>query len=157
MSIASKLENLLDNSHVAYSVTAHPVAYTARQVAAVEHIPADEVAKPVILAEPKGYVMAVVPGDSDVNMKSLRRALGASQLRLASEEEIENLFPDVEVGAMPPIGDLYGLPMIVDRSLSEHDEIVFNGGTHREAVHMKFEDYRRVTRPKMADFTRTRN
>ena len=157
MAIARKLEKLLDGSGVAYGITSHRIAYTARHVAAAEHVPPDEVAKPVVFAVPKGFFMAVVPGDSDVNLKAMRRVVGVPDLRLATEDEMRELFPDSEVGAMPPIGELYGLPTYVDRSLAEHKEIVFNAGTHREAVHMKYDDWERIAHPETAGIARVRH
>jgi Ala-tRNA(Pro) deacylase len=157
MAIARKLERLLDGSGVRYGITLHREAFTARQVATAEHVAPYEVAKPVVFAIPQGYFMAVVPADSDVNLKALRRVVGAQDLRLATEAEMTALFPDAELGAMPPIGELYGLPMYVDRSLAAQKEIVFNGGTHREAVHMRYEDWERIAHPHMAGIARMRN
>ena len=157
MAIARKLEKLLDASGVQYGITLHREAFTAQQVAAAEHVPSDEVAKPVVFAIPRGYFMAVVPADSGVNLRALRRIVGAQDLRLATEEEMKSLFPDAELGAMPPFGELYGIPMYVDRSLAAQKEIVFNGGTHREAVHMRYDDWERIAHPEMAGIARLRD
>jgi Ala-tRNA(Pro) deacylase len=157
MAIARRLERLLDGSGVRYGITLHREAFTAEQVAAAEHVAPYEVAKPVVFAIPKGYFMAVVPADSDVNLRALRHVVGVQDLRLATEEEMKSLFPDAELGAMPPIGDLYGLPMYVDRSLAAQKDIVFSGGTHREAVHMKYDDWERIAHPEMAGIATLRH
>jgi Ala-tRNA(Pro) deacylase len=115
-------------------VTAHPLAYTAREVASVEHVPAREVAKTVIYLSEGGYGMAVLPADSVVDLEQLRLDLGFSRLRLATEGELAELFSTCELGA--------------------DDTITFNAGTHRDVIHMQFADFKRLVNPEVAPFSR---
>jgi Ala-tRNA(Pro) deacylase len=154
MGILSKLQELLDQNHVEYRHTAHPTAYTAREVAAVEHIPACEIAKTVVFLSEKGYAMAVLCADSVVDLEQLRLNLGLSRLRLATEAELGELFPQCELGAMPPVGNLFNLPVYVDSRLSSQEAIAFNAGTHRDVVHMRFRDFERVVNPAILPFGR---
>ena len=131
MGVLSKLQAFLNENQVAYRHTSHPTAYTAREVAAAEHIPASEIAKTVVFLSENGYAMAVLCADSVVDLEQLRLSLGLTRLRLATEAELGELFPQCELGAMPPFGNLYNLPVYVDSRLSTQQEIVFNAGTHR--------------------------
>lgn len=154
MAMLKKLEEFLQQSGVSYRHTTHPTAYTAREVAAVEHIPAREVAKTVVFLSENGYGMAVLCGDCVVDLEQLRRDLGLARLRLATEAELGELFPDCELGAMPPTGNLFGMPVYVDAQLAGEEMIAFNAGTHRDVVHMRFEDFRRLVRPEIRAFAR---
>ena len=141
MPILRKLQEFLDQNQVEYTHTAHPLAYTAREVASVEHLPAHEVAKTVIYLSESGYGMAVLPADSVVDLEQLRQDLGLTRLRLATEAELAELFPTCELGAMPPFGNLFDLPVYVDSRLGGEDMITFNAGTHRDVIHMHFKDF----------------
>jgi Ala-tRNA(Pro) deacylase len=154
MPILAKLREFLDQNGVEYTHTVHPLAYTAREVASAEHVPAREVAKTVIFLSEHGYGMAVLPGDSVVDLEQLRLDLGLSRLRLATEAELKELFPACELGAMPPFGNLFGLPVYVDSRLAGEDMITFNAGTHRDVIHMHFPDLDRLVNPSIVPFAR---
>lgn len=154
MPILRKLQEFLDQNQVEYTHTAHPLAYTAREVASVEHLPAHEVAKTVIYLSESGYGMAVLPADSVVDLEQLRQDLGLTRLRLATEAELAELFPTCELGAMPPFGNLFDLPVYVDSRLGGEDMITFNAGTHRDVIHMHFKDFKRLVNPEVAPFSR---
>jgi Ala-tRNA(Pro) deacylase len=154
MPILAKLREFLDQNGVEYTHTVHPLAYTAREVASAEHVPAREIAKTVIFLSEHGYGMAVLPGDSVVDLEQLRLDLGLSRLRLATEGELKELFPACELGAMPPFGNLFGLPVYVDSRLAGEDMITFNAGTHRDVIHMHFEDLDRLVNPSVVPFSR---
>jgi len=154
MGVLSKLQAFLNENQVAYRHTSHPTAYTAREVAAAEHIPASEIAKTVVFLSENGYAMAVLCADSVVDLEQLRLSLGLTRLRLATEAELGELFPQCELGAMPPFGNLYNLPVYVDSRLSTQQEIVFNAGTHRDVVHMPFRDFERLVNPAILPFAR---
>lgn len=149
-----RLLQYLDENQVEYTHHTHPTAYTAREVASVEHVPAHRIAKVVVYFTENGYGMAVLPGDSMLDLQSLRTALGVSRLRLATESELADLFPDCELGAMPPFGNLFDLPVFVDGSLTTEETIAFNAGTHRDVVHMKYRDFERLVRPKVMNLSR---
>jgi len=154
MPMLQKLLDLLDSNQIQYTRHTHPTAYTAKEVAAVEHVPAHRVAKVVVFLSENGYGMAVLPGDSRLDLEGLRAVLGVARLRLATESELSELFPDCELGAMPPFGQLCGLPLWVDASLASEKTIAFNAGTHRDVIHMAFEDYQRLAQPKLAGLAR---
>lgn len=142
----------LNQHHVRHAHSTHPVAYTARDVAAAEHVPLNKLAKTVIFLGEHGYGMAVLPADGYVELEDLRVLLGVHQVRLATEEEIGLLFPGCELGAMPPFGSFFGLPVYVDRSLEDEEFIAFNAGTHRDLIHMEMRDFVRLVKPVVGDF-----
>ncbi len=154
MPILAKLRNFLDQNGVEYTHTEHPLAYTAREVATVEHTAVHEVAKTVIFLTENGYGMAVLPADAVVDLEQLRLDLGLSRLRLATEVELGVLFPSCELGAMPPFGNLFGMPVYVERSLTGEDMILFNAGTHRDVIRMHFRDFERLVNPAVMSFGR---
>jgi Ala-tRNA(Pro) deacylase len=152
MAILDKLQRALDAERVPFEVHSHPEAMTARSLAAADHVPDHEVAKVVVVRADDDLQMAVVPATHRVELHALRDLLGARHLRLATEEELEELFSQCELGAMPPFGNLWNLPVWVDDSLTREREIVFAGGNHRETVHMKYADFERVVHPRHAQF-----
>ena len=156
MPIPRSIEEFLNEQHVAYSVIPHRPAYTAQEEAAVTHVPGRHWAKTVACVAGERPILAVVPAPSFVDLDRLREISGASDVRLANEREFERLYPDCEVGAMPPLGPLYDQPVFIDRSFAGGSEIVFDGGSHSDAVKMKYDDFARVVRPTVGDFGRPR-
>jgi Ala-tRNA(Pro) deacylase len=152
MPILGKLKEFLKAQGVSYQVRSHPPRFTAQEVAAAEHVPGAEMAKVVIVSDADGSVMAVLPAPHHVDLKRLRDAAGRPGLRLAREGEFASLFLGCDPGAMPPFGNLYGLPVWVDESLTHDREIVFNAGTHEQTVHMAYADFVRLVQPKIAAF-----
>jgi len=152
MPILTRLKEFLDRNRVPYEVHAHLAAFTAQQVAAAEHVPGREVAKVVMVRDGDAFLMAVVPATHRVSVQRLAEASGAKQPRLATEAEFAHLFPACEPGAMPPFGNLYGLPVWVDETLTRDEAIVFNAGTHEQSVHMRYADFARLVRPHVAAF-----
>jgi Ala-tRNA(Pro) deacylase len=153
MSVSARLKSILESNHVTYHVISHPPAYTAQAVAAVLHVSGRELAKSVVVRAGEKFALAVLPASRSVDLERLGKILGA-KARLASEQEFAELFPDCELGAMPPFGNAYSLPVVVDAALSKDEEIVFNAGTHREAVRMKYADFERIVRPQVAELAR---
>ena len=152
---AQKLKEFLDANQIAYTTISHSAAYTAQGIAALAHIPGKEMAKTVILHVDDGFAMAVLPASQHVEMRELRRVLGAKHVRLAKEEEFKELFPGCELGAMPPFGNLYGLPVFVDEILREDKEIAFNAGSHSELVRMSYADFERLVKPQVVSLAAT--
>jgi Ala-tRNA(Pro) deacylase len=131
------------------------VAYTALEVAAAEHLPAAKMAKTVVFfGDPAGYGMAVVAADSLVDLDELRAITGSHHIRLATEAEIGRLFRDSELGAMPPFGNLFDMPVFVDQALADNPGMAFSAGTHRDVIHMSFADFRRAVDPKVVTVAR---
>jgi Ala-tRNA(Pro) deacylase len=152
MSIPAKLKEFLKAEGVRYEVRSHRPAFTAQEVAAAEHVPGREVAKVVIVRDGDQPLMAVLPAPQLVDLERLGKASGRSGLSIAKEAEFASCFPGCDAGAMPPFGNLYGMPVWVDDSLTRDREIVFNAGTHQQTVHMAFSDFTRLVRPRVASF-----
>jgi Ala-tRNA(Pro) deacylase len=154
MPILTKLREFLEQEKVAYSVHSHPEAYTALEIAALEHVKGRMLAKVVIVKTDSGeLVMIVLPADRRVDFGKVAAVLGTEKLRLGQESEFRDRFPACEVGAMPPFGNLFGLSVLTDELLAENDEIVFNAGTHTLTAKLRFVDFRRLVRPRIASFS----
>jgi Ala-tRNA(Pro) deacylase len=150
MPILRGLKEFLDANGVRYDMRSHRRAYTAQQVAAEEHIPGREMAKVVIVRDGGSYLMAVLAAPDHVSLRLLGAVAGRPGLRLATEAEFADLFPGCQPGAMPPFGNLYGIPVWVDEALTRDDEIAFNAGNHEQTVHMKYADFARLVQPRVA-------
>jgi Ala-tRNA(Pro) deacylase len=155
MPIPPRLQTYLTREGVHYEVLPHPEAFRALELAHTLHTPEKEMAKVVIVKVRERFVMTVLPASWNVNLHRLMTVLATSHVRLATEEEIKDLFPDCELGAMPPFGNLYGLPVYVDQSLTEDEEIVFQAGTHSEAIRMRYWDFATLVFPVIAEFHRS--
>jgi Ala-tRNA(Pro) deacylase len=152
MTTLDRCIEFLDMSRICYAHTRHSVAYTALEVAFAEHISPHKLAKTVVYATSQGYGLAVLPADTIVSLRTLGAYLNDPHLRLATEHELKQLFPGCEVGAMPPLGNLFDLPVIVDTSVAEQEFIAFNGGTHRDVFHMSYGDFFRLVGPAVGEF-----
>lgn len=146
----NRLLSHLDEQCIPYQTIHHRLDYTAQRTAADTHTPGREFAKVVILRIGSRYAMVVLPAHHKVDFSRGRDLLRAP-VRLANEEEIAQLFPDCEIGAEPPFGNLYGLPVYVSPDLTRDEFITFNGGTHHDAVRMRYEDYQRSVNPVVMD------
>jgi Ala-tRNA(Pro) deacylase len=155
MSISRTLNAYLDHERVHYDVLPHPEAFRAVEIAHTLKTPEKEMAKVVIVKVNKQFVMAVLSASWNVDLYRLRTVFATHSVRLATENEITGLFPDCELGAMPPFGNLYGLPVYVDQSLTEDAEIVFQAGTHSEAIRMRYWDFAALVFPVVAEFHRS--
>ena len=147
-----KLTEFLDGQKVKYVTTSHSAAYTAQEIAATAHISGYELAKAVIVKLDKGVAMAVVPASYKVDLDRLKNAAGAKKVSLASEQEFRGMFPECELGAMPPFGNLYGVDVFVDESLTKDEQIAFNAGSHTELIKMSYQDFERLAKPRVAKF-----
>ncbi len=152
MAKMSDLLKYLNLTGVQYQVMSHVPAYSAHSVALATHVPDSELAKTLLIRADEQYWMAVLRADYQINQKFLKHALEAKHVSLATEEELLVFFPDCEVGAMPPFGKLYALPVILDKALADDEHIVFNACTHTQSVKMKFADYEKLVRPIVAEF-----
>ncbi len=146
---AQQLKSFLDSNHVKYRIITHSPEYTAQEIAASAHIPGKDLAKTVIVKVDGEFAMAVLPASQQVSLTRLREAAGADNAELASEMEFEKMFPDCEVGAMPPFGNLYNMPVYAAEQLSEDDEIAFNAGSHTELVQLSYSDFDKLVHPKV--------
>jgi len=148
-----KLKDFLDQERIRYVTLQHSPAYTAQEIAACAHIPGKELAKTVMVDIAGQKAMLVLPAHRKVVLQDLRDLLGIEQINLASEEEFKGLFPDCEIGAMPPFGNLYGMNVYVAPGLAEDEQIVFNAGSHTELVRMAYRDFVRLVNPRVLPFT----
>lgn len=150
--VSQKLKQYLDDHGVRYVVIIHSPAYTAQEIAAKSHVPGRELAKTVIVNVDGKTAMAVLPASYQVNFDQLKEAIGAHKVELAQEPEFKYRFPDCEIGAMPPFGNLYDMDVYVAEKLTEDEEIAFNAGSHSELIRMKYVDFERLVRPKVVKF-----
>jgi Ala-tRNA(Pro) deacylase len=153
MSCKEKLEDHLREQAVPFEVHHHPPAYTAQRVAELEHVSGKMVVKVVMAFADGKMVMLAVPAPKHVSLTKAADATGAKDVRLAHEDEFAAAFPDCEVGAMPPFGNLYGLPVFADTELAQDEMIVFNAGTHQDTIHMKYADFERLVKPSLASLS----
>lgn len=146
-----KLKNFLDEHRVKYVSIYHSSAYTAQEIAQASHVPGREMAKTVMVKLDGNLAMVVLPASRHVNFPHLLEATGASTAVLATEEEFRDRFQGCELGAMPPFGNLYGLPVFVSQALTEEKDIVFNAGSHTEIIRLSFQDYSHLVAPRLID------
>lgn len=149
MSMTNRLKQYLENNDVPYVHQRHPLAYTAQAVAAAQHVPGKEMAKTIVMKASGQFILVVLPALWKIDLQALRAQLPFKDIELAHENEFAWLFPDCQVGAMAPFGNLYSLPVYVDKTLAEDDEIVFNAGTHQDTIRIKFRDFERLVQPQI--------
>jgi Ala-tRNA(Pro) deacylase len=142
----------LKGHKVKFQLRHHPARYTAQEVAAAEHITGEEVAKVVVLKTGDRFHMCVLPATYVLRMDRLKEMMGLKDLRLATEDEIARLFPDCEIGAMPPFGAEYGMETCVEEHLALQQEVLIPAGNHQDSVLMSWRDYERIVKPKVVSF-----
>ncbi len=150
-----KLKEFLDSHEVEYVTISHSKAFTAQKIAASAHIPGKELAKTVMVIIDGKMAMAVLPASYKVNFDLLKKVTRAHKVELSTEEEFRDIFPQCDIGAMPPFGNLYGMDVFVAQSLAEDEEIAFNAGFHTELVRMSYKDFERLVKPKVLKFSST--
>ena len=153
MAILKKLKAYLEKNQVRYELGVHEMLYTAQEIAATLHVPGKELAKVVMVKADGKMVMLVLPASYRVETKKLKKVLKCKRLGIAKEKDFEEVFPDCEVGAMPPFGNLYNLEVWVDRVLAEDEFVVFQAGSHVETLKIRYNDYARLVNPKAGDFS----
>lgn len=153
MSVSKRLKEYLDENDIEYGVMTHEAAFTAQQMAAAQGVTGWQVAKTVVLYCDGEFLMVVLQAPTRVDFDRIKEILACEDVRLATESEMTELFPGVEVGAESPFGNLYNLPVYVDRGLAEAPKIVFNAGTHIETIQLKYEDFDRLVRPRVVEIS----
>ncbi|MFO7893662.1 MAG: YbaK/EbsC family protein [Longimicrobiales bacterium] len=146
-----KLKQFLEENGVDYETVAHPEAYTAQEAAAAAHIRGKEIAKTVMVKVDGAMAMVVLPATLQVDLERVEDVTGAGSVQLAGEDEFKDLFPTCEPGAMPPFGNLWDLPVFVDRHLREDEQIAFPAGSHHELVRMPYAEFERLVDPVVAE------
>ncbi|MDH3444301.1 MAG: YbaK/EbsC family protein [Deltaproteobacteria bacterium] len=153
MPMLKKLKAALDEAKVHYEVFNHPLAYTAQEIAAAQHVPGKELAKVVMLLIDDSLVMGVITGNQKIELNTVKAKLEAKEARLATEDEFTSRFPECEIGAMPPFGNLFDLPVVVDPAVEKDEYIYFNAGNHAQTVHLKYQDFKEMVKPRIARLT----
>ncbi|GAB4332443.1 MAG: YbaK/EbsC family protein [Candidatus Abyssubacteria bacterium] len=148
---ARKLKEYLDSNNVKYEVLTHKLAYTAQEVAATQGVTGWKVAKTVVCNCDGKYMLVVVQAPKLVDLERLKQALECNEAHLATEAEMAKLFPGVDVGAEPPFGNLYNLPVYIDREMTEMPDIVFRAGSHTETIRISYKDFERLVKPTIID------
>lgn len=156
MQCQERLEAYLREQQVPFQLQHHAHTWSAQRTAEVEHVSSKMVAKTVIVLADQQMFMLVLPASLRVDLERIGAILRAKEVRLAHEAEIAPVFPDCEVGAMPPFGNLYGLPVYVEQRLAEQKSIVFPAGTHTETMSLPYTDFARLVEPRTVTFARTR-
>jgi Ala-tRNA(Pro) deacylase len=149
----TKLKEFLDTNKVKYVSIVHSRAFTAQEVAASAHLPGRSMAKVVIVELDGTLAMCVLPADRKIVLQDLRAVTGSNMVRFAWEKDFKARFPDCEIGAMPPFGNLYGMDVYAAESLAENEEIAFNAGSHEEIIKLGYDDFERLVKPKVLSFT----
>jgi Ala-tRNA(Pro) deacylase len=150
MEIPKQLIDCLDQNNVQYEILRHSEAVTAQRIAQAEHVKGRHQAKVVMLKSSDRHLMIVLPADHHIDLEKIEKATG-KPVSLSKEDDFKSLFPDSVIGAMPPFGNLYGLPTYVDKHLAEQEYIVFEAGTHTDAIKMSYSDYEKIVKPKIGD------
>ena len=149
MSIPKNIKDFLDSQGVAYRHFTHPQVFTASETAEAQHVSGRELAKSVVVKVDDRLMLAVIPANDRLAVEKLSHLAGASSVRLAREEEFEEVFEGCEVGAEPPLGKIYGVPVWLDASFEDHSTIIFNAGTHTDTIQMSVGDFEKVEKPKV--------
>ena len=151
-----KMKQFLDSAGVKYQTITHSESFTAAETARLAHLPPQELAKVVMVKIDDRMAMVVVPGSRVVDLRRLQEFTAADEVRLASEREFNDLFPECEHGAMPAFGNLYAIPTYADESLRDDPQIAFNAGNNWELVKMAYTDWERLADPKVGQFSQPR-
>jgi len=150
MQIPKRLIDCLNENKAQYEILHHAEAVTAQRIAQAEHVKGRHHAKVVIVKSGDQHLMIVLPADHQIDLEKVEQAIG-NTVSLSKEQDFKSRFPDCAIGAMPPFGNLYNLPTYVDKHLSQQDYIVFEAGTHTEAIKMNYRDYEKIVKPKVHD------
>ena len=156
MPVVKELKELLDKQNIKYVTISHSLAYTAQEIAALTHISGKDIAKTVIVKIDGVLAMAVLPGSCQIDVSALKSATRAQTVELAKESEFSGRFAGCETGAMPPFGNLYGMSVFVDESLTKDKEIAFNAGTHNELIRLSYADFETLVKPTVLNFASRR-
>ncbi len=148
-----KLESFLDGRGINYERHTHTKTYTAQGLAHAERVSGYMVAKPVIVNTPGGYAMCVLPAPKHLDLRRAAKVLHETTVRLATESEMADLFPDCELGAEPPVGSMFGMKTVMDDQLEEDEMLVMQAGTHTESIKLRRDDWKKLCDPVVAPIT----
>lgn len=151
--VVRKLKEFLESKNIKYDTITHFPEYTAQEVAASAHVSGKDLAKTVMVKIDGRMAMVVLPASSKIDFDLMKKASGADKIELADEKEFENRFPDCDIGAMPPFGNLYGMDVYVAEKLTDEEEIAFNAGSHTELIKLSYSDFEDLVHPRKAKFS----
>lgn len=140
MTIPAKVEAFLSDKGIPYDLVSHPKTYSSSETASAAHIPEDHIAKGVVLKDAQGYLLVVIPASEWINLNRVRDELNRD-LHLTPEEEMERLFPDCEPGAVPPLGEAYGIESILDEALTSLASVYLEAGDHKQLIKVTNEQF----------------
>jgi Ala-tRNA(Pro) deacylase len=152
MNTLHRCQRYLKQNGIRFAHSIHPPAYTAYEVASAECMPLHDLAKVVVYSGDNGYGMLVLPADYIADLDEVRRLLGLTETRLATESELIEVFPDCEAGAMPPFGSMFNVPVLMDETIATAQFMVFNAGTHQDVLRMSVADFHKLVNPLVAAF-----
>jgi len=155
----AKLGDVMDylkHNNVPYEVIEHTPAFSAHEVAVASHVAEKDLAKTLIVNVDGKFCMVVMPADHRLDDHMVHTLLKAKHVHLATEDDLHKIFPDCEIGAMPPFGNLYALPVYVDKSLADDDVIVFNACSHTKSIRLKMYDFLCLVKPVVAELSHSR-
>jgi len=153
MAVPQRIRDYLDSQYVPYETLHHSQAFTAQEVAHSLHVSGKKCVKAVVASGDNKLVIVVMPASHRLNFQELKAALKANQLEMLVERELVDLFPDCDLGAVPPLGNLYGIEVWVDRAVANAEKILFCAGTHEDCIRMRYSDFAKVTRPYLGHFS----
>ena len=143
----------LDRHSIHYEISDHPDTFTAQQMASLIHVSGMNVAKPVVINADGKFYMCVLPACCKIDMDALKNQVHARDIELVDEKELAKMFPDCQLGAEPPIGSLYGMTTLLDKSMEKDEFVAFQGGTHDRAIKMSMHEYKELTHPCVLNFS----
>jgi Ala-tRNA(Pro) deacylase len=152
MAIPQRIRDYLESQNVPYEVLHHSQAFTAQEVAHSLHVSGKKCVKGVLAEGDNRTILLVMPASHRLRMQELQAALKAKYVEMLVEDELAALFPDCDIGAIPPFGNLYGIDVWVDRTVASTEQILFCAGTHEECIRMRYTDFAKLTRPFVAEF-----
>jgi Ala-tRNA(Pro) deacylase len=149
-----RLQAYLERMEIPFETHSHEAAWTAQQLAQMEHVSGHRVIKPVLVEADGELLLCALPASMRIDLNALRAELGCEEMHLADEQTLRDVFDDCELGAEPPIGAIFGLPTVMDESLFRQDKVMFQSGSHLQSVSLSLSDYRRIAQPGVAHFSR---
>jgi Ala-tRNA(Pro) deacylase len=149
MPVARGLRDYLKGHRIKFKALRCPTNYSAQQLAHAKHMSGYDVAKVVVLKSGNQFELGVIPACYRISFSKVKKLTGQSDLQLATEAEIKTLFPDCELGAMPPFGNIYHLPVYVDAAFNPKQTITFAAGSHTNAIQMRYKDFSKWVKPKV--------
>jgi Ala-tRNA(Pro) deacylase len=153
MAIPQRIRDYLDSQNVPYETLHHSQAFTAQEVAHSLHVSGKKCEKVVVARRDSKPVLVVMPASHRLNFQELKATLKANQLEMLVENELVGLFPDCDLGAVPPFGNLYGIDVWVDRAVASAEKVIFCAGTHEDCIRMRYSDFAKLTRPFLGHFS----